>query len=212
VAFLETPWALTSIDQGLFWKRNIPQQYGDGRVVDIYSVDISDFFTPGVVYGKPASECTASQIATEVWTQMKQELNRTKPVLTDDMIVSWALDPALTWPGGLGAPAANSEPLLINSAGSLADQPDAATDVPNLLLASDYVRTNISLATMEGANEAGRLAVNALLDRSGSSAARASLGTLWQPRQLDAMRRLDEQRYKRGQPNLLDVIPAGLPL
>jgi hypothetical protein len=49
VAFLETPWALTAIDQGLFWKRDIAKQYGAGDVVDIYSVDISDFFTPGIL-------------------------------------------------------------------------------------------------------------------------------------------------------------------
>ena len=54
VAFLESPWALTSIDQGLFWKRDIAKQYGNGKVTDIYSVDISDFFTAGIIYGQPA--------------------------------------------------------------------------------------------------------------------------------------------------------------
>jgi uncharacterized protein with NAD-binding domain and iron-sulfur cluster len=36
--------------------------------------------------------------------------------------------------------------------------------IPNLFLASDYVRTHTDLATMEGANEAARRAVNGLLD------------------------------------------------
>ena len=36
--------------------------------------------------------------------------------------------------------------------------------IPNLVLAADYVRTHTDLATMEGANEAARRAVNAILD------------------------------------------------
>ncbi len=191
VAFLETPWALTAIDQGLFWKRNISAQYGSGNVTDIYSVDISDFFTPGVVYNRPAAECTPHEIAREVWEQMKQELNTPSlTALSDDMVVTWFLDPAISYPGGPGRPAANAEPLLVNTTGSLDDQPDAHTQIPNLFLASDYVRTNISLATMEGANEAARQAVNALLAR-GSHATPASLGVLWQPDELGATFALD---------------------
>jgi uncharacterized protein with NAD-binding domain and iron-sulfur cluster len=210
VAFLESPWALTSIDQGLFWKRNIAKQYGDGKVTDIYSVDISDFFSPGIVYGKQASECTPAQIAREVWQQMKQELNTpSQTVLSDDMLVTWFLDPAIHYPNGQRRPAANSEPLLINTAGSLADRPNSYTEIPNLFLAADYVRMNVDLATMEGANEAGRQAANALLHASGSTAAPAKIGTLWQPQELDVVRSLDAQRYKAGQPNVLDSLPTG---
>lgn len=213
VAFLDTPWALTSIDQGLFWAADISQRYGDGRTKDVYSVDISDFFTPGILYGKAAVDCTPDEIAAEVWAQMKRALNRPgKTVLSDDMVVTWFLDPAIHYPNGLGKPAASREPLLINTAGSLDDRPTATTKIRNMFLASDYVRTNVDLATMEGANEAGRQAANAILHLSGSSAAPASLGTLWQPKQLDAVRNLDAALYRAGQPNLLDVIPAGIPL
>jgi uncharacterized protein with NAD-binding domain and iron-sulfur cluster len=210
VAFLETPWALTAIDQGLFWKRNIAQQYGAGNVVDVYSVDISDFFTPGILYGKPASECTPAQIAHEVWAQMKQELSGYgETPLTDDQIVTWFLDPALGFGSGSTT---NSEPLLINTTGALDDQPEAHTALPNLFLAADYVRNNISLATMEGASESAREAVSTLLAQAGSSSEPPTIGTLWQPVELEAVRTLDEQRYKSGQPNLLDVVPAGVPL
>jgi hypothetical protein len=213
VAFLETPWALTAIDQGLFWKRNIPAQYGNGTVRDIYSVDVSDFFTPGILYGKEAANCTPQQIAAEVWAQMKQELNSNgQTVLSDDMIVTWFLDPAITYPGGTGQPAASSEPLLINTTGSLDNQPTSQTAIPNLFLAADYVRNNVSLATMEGANEAARQAVNHLLARSGSTNAPATLGKLWQPSELALEFKIDEQRYKTGQPNLYDIVPAGLGL
>jgi len=91
---------------------------------------------------------------------MKQELNSNgKTALSDDMIVTWFLDPAISYPGGPGQSAVNSEPLLINTTGSLDDQPDSKTAIPNLFLAADYVRNNVSLATMEGANEAAWQAV-----------------------------------------------------
>jgi hypothetical protein len=65
---------------------------------------------------------------------------------------------------------------------------------------------------MEGANEAGRQAANALLAAAGSHAQPASLGALWQPTELAGVRSIDQQRYKAGLPNVLDTIPAGLPL
>src|SRR3546814_3687174 len=58
VAYLSSPWALTSINQGLFWDRDLGARYGNGRVADVLSVDISDFFTPGILYGKAAVDCT----------------------------------------------------------------------------------------------------------------------------------------------------------
>src|SRR6202008_4034613 len=101
--------------------------------------------------------------ADETWAQLKQSLNKSSAtMLSDDMLVTWFLDPAIHYPNGPAQPAANSEPLLINTAGSLDDRPDSNTAIPNLFLASDYVRTNVDLATMEGANEAGRQGADAL--------------------------------------------------
>ena len=56
----------------------------------------------------------------------------------------------------------------MNTKGSWADRPDATTRIPNLFLAADYVRTYTDLATMEGANEAARRAVNGILDATHS--------------------------------------------
>ena len=81
-------------------------------------------------------------------------------------MLAWFLDPAIQFPNPTAA--TNLEPLLINTAGSWADRPDAATAIPNLFLAADFVRTHTDLATMEGANEAARRAVNAILAASGS--------------------------------------------
>lgn len=212
VAYLDTPWALTSIEQGMFWRRPMTD-YGNGATQDIWSVDISDWFTPGIVYGKPASECTPDQIAHEVWEQMKRALNRPgMTVLSDDMLARWFLDPAIHYPNGPGARAENREQLLINTAGSLDDRPTASSRIPNMFMASDYVRTNVDLATMEGANEAGREAANSILLRSGVGGTPATIKGLWQPKELAVVRQTDAMLYKLGLPNALDVIPAGLPI
>jgi uncharacterized protein with NAD-binding domain and iron-sulfur cluster len=205
VAYLESPWALTSIDQGVFWKNDLATTYGDGRLRDILSVDISDFFTPGILYGKAAVDCTPQEIANEYWAQIKQGLNTADDVeLTDDMLLSWFLDPAIVFHDG--EPAVSTEPLLINTAGSLENRPDSTTAIPNLFLAADYVRCNVDLATMEGANEAGRQAANAVLERSGSNAGKVALYTLWEPPELDPAKQVDEELYRAGLPNLLDVL------
>jgi uncharacterized protein with NAD-binding domain and iron-sulfur cluster len=61
----------------------------------------------------------------------------------------------------------NLEPLLVSLVGTRYLRPEAFTRIPNLFLASDYVQTNTDLATMEGANEAARRAVNAIIDAAG---------------------------------------------
>jgi uncharacterized protein with NAD-binding domain and iron-sulfur cluster len=61
--------------------------------------------------------------------------------------------------------AANDSPLLINTVNSWQFRPNASTEIPNLMLAADYVRTYTDIATMEAANEAGRRAVNGILDQ-----------------------------------------------
>ena len=53
--------------------------------------------------------------------------------------------------------------LLVNLVDTWKLRPEAVSKIPNLFLASDYVRTYTDLATMEAANEAARRAVNGIL-------------------------------------------------
>ena len=122
--------------------------------------------------------CTAEEIAEEVFAQLTDHLD--DGALARENVLRWFLDPAIEFPNPTGA--TNLEPLLINTAGSWAHRPEAATRVPNLVLASDYVRTHTDLATMEGANEAARRAVNAILDADGSAAPRCAVFRLREPR------------------------------
>ena len=96
----------------------------------------------------------------------------------------------------------NLEPLLINTAGSWEDRPEAKTNLPNFFLAGDYVRTNTDLATMEGANEAARRAVNGILDAVGSGSPRCQLWPATEPAVFAPWQRLDRLRFRLGQPHL----------
>ncbi|BDT86931.1 hypothetical protein FMUAM8_26950 [Nocardia cyriacigeorgica] len=67
------------------------------------------------------------------------------------------------------------------------------------------MRTNIDLATMEGANEAGRAAANAILDAAGDSAPRAVIHPLVSLPVFEAAKQLDADRFRAGLPHVLDV-------
>jgi uncharacterized protein with NAD-binding domain and iron-sulfur cluster len=192
--YIDSEWALTSISQAQFWDRDLAR-YGDGRVKGILSVDVSDWDTPGRRTGKVASRCTPEEIRAEVWSQLADHLNDGPvPLLDERHVLAWFLDPAIEFPNPSGA--TNAEPLLINTAGSWADRPDAVTRTPNLLLAADYVRTYTDLATMEGANEAARRAVNAILDATHSSSRRCEVYPLREPAALAGARALDALRWR----------------
>jgi uncharacterized protein with NAD-binding domain and iron-sulfur cluster len=91
-------------------------------------------------------------------------------------------------------PVANKEPLLINTVESWAKRPEAVVPgIGNLFLASDYVRTNTNLATMEGANEAARRAVNGILAAAGSTAERCCVWRLSEPKVFEPLKRIDPE-------------------
>jgi uncharacterized protein with NAD-binding domain and iron-sulfur cluster len=212
--YVDSEWALTSISQAQFWKDVDLSRYGDGVVKGILSIDVSDWDTPGRRTGKIAMRCTKEEIRAEVWGQLVDHL---EDEIDERHVIAWFLDPAITFPNPTEA--ANLEPLLINTAGSWSDRPGVTTRIPNLLLAADYVRTNTDLATMEGANEAARRAVNAILDRTRSKAPRCAVYTLPEPAALRPARKLDELRWRlfhrRAKPPLRvaeagDLQPAGL--
>ncbi|MDO3650767.1 hydroxysqualene dehydroxylase [Nocardia mangyaensis] len=200
-AFVDSPWSLTSISQNQLWTRAL-SSFGDGTVADCLSIDISDWHTPGVLYGKPAVACTHEEIYREVWAQLTAHLNDREQLLRPAEVHSWFLDPGITWQGARNA---NADPLLINTAGSWDSRPVAHGPIENLFLAGDYVRTDVDLATMEGANESARAAVNALLDVSGSPAPRCDIVTLRRTPELEPLRVIDADRYAKGLPNLFDV-------
>lgn len=209
VNYIDAPWALTSISQGQFWPRGL-QEYGDGTVRDCLSTIISDWVTAGTFNGRAAQDCTPEEIARETWSQIAAHVNDVDGnTLPDELLHSWFLDPALT---GSGTPAvANDEPLFIQHVGSWEDRPEPATAIGNLFLAGDWVRTDVNVTTMEGANESARRAVNAILDAAGSAAARCGVWRLFRPPEFEHLKDVDRVRYRAGQPNLFDIDAPLLP-
>jgi len=204
ITFIDSPWALTALTQGQFWSdRTFPADYGDGTAVDSLSVDISNWDAPGMVYGKPAKECSPEEVATEVLAQIRYH-HTAGDLLPDGIVHSWFLDPGVQWDAAAGRNT-NETPLLVNTAGSWPDRPDVRTRLPNLFLAGDFVRTDIDLATMEGANESGRKAANAILVSAGSTATPATTYKLWRNPVLAPLQAADAALYRLGLPNALDV-------
>ncbi|GGO63993.1 hydroxysqualene dehydroxylase [Nonomuraea cavernae] len=193
VNYVDSAWAVTSISQAQFWKRDFTT-YGDGTVKDCLSTIISDWFTAGTFNGKKAKDCTPQEIATEAWAEIKAHT----PEITDSALHSWFLDPAIQ-------NGTNDEPLFIQHPGSWKERPDSKTAIPNLFLAGDWVRTPINVTTMEGACQGARQAVNALLDAYGSNASRCSVHQLYRSPLFVLEQAEDKARYRLGLPNKWDI-------
>lgn len=206
--FPDSPWALTAISQPQFWRDLglFRRQYGDGEVGGLISVDISDWDTPGTYVPKTAKDCTPDEIKTEVWGQLKAALNGRAAddhVLTDALLHSFHLDADLDYSAGV--PPTNHNRLLVHPPAAWAIRPDAASAIPNLCIAADYVRTHTDLASMEGAAEAGRRAANAILDRAGYPA-RCEIWPLEELPSFDSWKALDAALYRRGKPHVLELL------
>ena len=94
----------------------------------------------------------------------------------------------------------DAEPLFVAYVNTWRLRPQAFTAISNLMLASDYVRTFTSVATMEAANEAAR---RASTPSSSTRRHRASLCRLWnvtEPPFAFVFRMIDQRRYERGLP------------
>ena len=176
----------------------------------IISVDVSDWTAPGSD-GRPAMQCSREEVVRETWKQLKRSINA-------DAGAPARRGPALLVPrsGHRARPRAPGlpaefEPLLVNLVDTWALRPEATTAIPNLFLASDYVRTHTDLATMEGANEAARRAVNGLLDAVKFDGPRCEIWPLHEPEILAPWRLHDAARYEAGLPwdaSLMQVAPT----
>lgn len=190
-----SPWQLTGISQDQFWT-NPPSNYGVGG---IFSIDISDWTTPGLLFGKPANMCTKEEIKSEVLFQIKAGLSpSTASYFDDSNIVSYNLDNDIVFTGDSNNPVLNNEPLFINSINSYQNRPSQSTAIPNLFLAGDYTKTNTDLATMEGACESGRRVANLILDSLNDTSTRAQIWPLSEPLFLIPIKSLDCVAYNSG--------------
>ena len=208
--YVDSPWAITTVSQAQFWPDYDLANYGDGKVKGIISIDISNWEADGVLKHppdgkhKPAKECTKVQIKEEVVAQLMQSLNKEgeEPVLREEDVHEWYIDGDIE-PVDFytdDSQYKDAEPLLVNKINTWHLRPEAHTHIPNLFLAADYVKTDVMLATMEGANEAARRAVNSIIDAAGVNAPYCKVYPLKRPWVLALHRYADKRRYKRGLP------------
>lgn len=204
--YVDPNTALTSIFQKQYWTDIDMSQYGDGQVADILSMDISDW-----TKGKGQQNTSLSHypsltdVTNETWDDVIKSYQHAPPPfpLQNAQRHDTFLDPAIEMLGTPlpnGTTMENRTPLLVNRVNTWSLRPEAFTRIPNFYLASDYVRTNTDLATMEGANEAARRAVNALLDRDGSNAGLCKIWDLHEPAILALARWWDRRRFDKGLP------------
>lgn len=227
--YLDSDWSLTSIFQDdSLWRGWVA---GDPCVQQILSVDVSNWTAPTSFEprrGRSAAELTRSEVIEEVWDQVQRALKARPGYAVDDAHRRYAfvddsieerlnVRKALTFQRCQAHKAAtrhappalltNAEPLLVNEVNTRALRPCAAGDVANAFLASDYVLTETDLATMEGANEAARHAVKAILRLEGM-VDDCQVFPLSEP--LACLGRWDDRRFRRGLPTSLLVRSLGV--
>lgn len=196
---VDSPWALTSIFEHQFWDDIDLSKYGDGRVESFLSVIISEWENPGELINKTARDCDEDELKQEVWHQLTTRLSdQQRQKLEDAELIESFLSPTIDLKSN---PTVNHEPLLVNTVGSLAHRPRASTNIPNMFLASDYVRTHADLATMESANEAARRAVNAILGQLPGHHRPCRVYPLREPSFLEPLKAYDRMRFQKGLPH-----------
>lgn len=201
--YIDANWALTSVDQATLWPDINLQDYGAGNVKGLLSIDISDWNAPGNFNKKAAKDCTNQEIFDEVMAQIMATLNKEgeEPIIKKEWVVDWFLDPDIHSEKVEDKPPyTDLEPLLIAAVNTWGLRPQAHTAIPNLFLASDYIQTDIKLATMEGANEAARMAVNSIIRASGEKVPYAKVYHLKEPWILALWRWVDYWRFQKGLP------------
>lgn len=160
-----TPWALTAVSSNTFWKKPV-SEYGNGLAKGLISIDVSNWRTPGILFGKPAERCTQEEVKKEVWAQLLQYIDpATREKLNNSRILNIAIDPALIFSENKNT---YSDELFLNTVDSWKNRPSAESNISNLMMAGDFARTYTDLACMESACESGKRAANAVLKAMGS--------------------------------------------
>ena len=208
--YADSAWALTSISQRQFWPDAPSPSAAQAAPGGIISVSIGDWSRPGkFTTNKSAGECTARELRDEIVAQIEHSLPppQAQAFIQAD-VFDYQMEPGLE---DLAERRQHEEPLMLNTVSSWQNRPEASTEIPNLFLAADYVRTHMDLATMEAANEAGRRAANAIMDAASVDAVRCQIWPPWDPWFLRILRSLDRQFFRSGKSEV-DVMGAGRPV
>ena len=149
-------------------------------------------------------------IVKEVIAQRNSKLDEdATKILTDNKLIDWMVNQEVINIQAITDISLslldNREPLLVNNVSTWDLRPDASCDIDNLFFASDYVRTYTDLATMEGANEAARRAVNCLLDTDKNHSSKCKIWPLHEPIIFSPFKWYDQRRWEKGLPWSLHI-------
>jgi 15-cis-phytoene desaturase len=229
VYYPEAAWKLSSVSQAQFWGTEFFRLYGMGRYRGILSVDVCDWRSSVGTQTEAAarltaSECSREEAANEIWAQLRDcllgpdgedLLPKQIPPYNFDESIRFVEAPQPGWQdrdpeGRRNRPrsvATNGSPYFVPPPGSHLERPRAiSSGAKNLFLAGDYVETVTDLATMEASNEAGRRAVNAILDiEHRVNAERCELWPFEEPPELEDWKKFDEELYNHGEPHIFEV-------
>jgi uncharacterized protein with NAD-binding domain and iron-sulfur cluster len=203
--------------------------------VDICDWEHSEGSHTAGAFQRVARECDSSEdVAAEIWEQLRWSLTSDGRSMLPDRYLAYHLDDYIRFPakeprsaseaaalreGEVAKPtglrprvgtkrlAYNNSPYFIHPPGSHLERPTADTTLRNLFLAADYVRSTTDLSSMEGANEAARRAVNAILavDRLDGGQG-CQLYDFHEPAQLQFIKDLDRDLFTRGEPHPFVVL------
>ncbi|HYV46575.1 MAG TPA: FAD-dependent oxidoreductase [Myxococcaceae bacterium] len=214
VYYPETPWKLSSVSQAQFWGPRFMQAYGAGICRGILSVDICDWeHNEGRhrAVGLLARECNEPKVvAQEIWAQLREAHQFGERSALPERYLGYHLDDSILFASPIQSypvpDAYNRSRYFIHPPGSHLERPQARTTIPNLFLAGDYVQTNTDLATMEGANESAREAVNGLIEHDHLDGDLCEIFAPSEPAEFDYVKELDRDLFRRGEPHLFEVM------
>ena len=110
--------------------RDFARDYGDGTAVDCLSVDISDWDTPGMLFGKPAKRCTREEIAQGGVGADQGAPHGTATSCPTTSCTRGSSTRAIAWSREARRRTATTTPLLVNTVGTWEKRPKAQTQDP----------------------------------------------------------------------------------
>lgn len=206
----ESEWALISVLQGEGFWEGVRLPAGTKYVL---SITWSDVDKPGPVFGRPASECTPDEIATECLAQcgldhshilgwqIDHELKHLSEA--DYQILAGELPPHVAGPPARGQRMVNLSPLTILMPGARQRSPRIRTEVANLFLAGEASYSpdlTFVVPTMEKAASSGYLAAHEIVGVAAAHAAPDLQIDFTDPVPFAVLRRVDRWFWNRRRP------------
>jgi uncharacterized protein with NAD-binding domain and iron-sulfur cluster len=210
VLYVNSAWAMTSIAQGQFWENTfvkpLAEVFNQPELVDIVSGIVSAWDVPGGA-GKSPRDSSEDEILAEALRQMNAGLGADFTIDAADILHA-QIDRDIRFDAGR---AFCPTPLWVSPAGSYTSRPPPDAGCSNFFIASDWARTATDVGSMESADEAARLSVRAIAERSPLPPPPEAVPEvrplrLWSV--VEHARAADRILFESGMPHLMSIAPG----